>query len=93
MPIVCGATAFTCQTTGETFILVINEGLFFGDKLEHSLLNPNQLRYSGVVVADNPFNQAEPLSFSTTDLDIPLQHSGTTTTPPSANLIHVLTFI
>ena len=54
IPIVCGATAFTCQQSGETIILIINEGLSFGDKLEHSLLNPNQLRFSRVVINNNP---------------------------------------
>ena len=56
IPIVCGATALTCQLSGETLISIINKGLCFGDKLEHSLLNPTQLQYSGVVVIDNPFD-------------------------------------
>jgi hypothetical protein len=43
VPIVTGATAYTCQTSGQTFILVINEGLWFGHKLSHSLINLNQL--------------------------------------------------
>jgi hypothetical protein len=86
IPNVCGATAFTCQQSGNTFILIINEGLYFGDKLEHSLLNPNQLQYSGVIVNDNPFDKAAPLSISTMKIDIPLQIRGTnifleTTTP------------
>ena len=91
IPIICGATAFTCQQSGETFSLIINEGLYFGDKLEHSLLNPNQLRFSGVVVNDNPFDKAAPLLISTTEIDIPLQISGTnifleTTTPTQREL-------
>ena len=91
IPIVCGATAFTCQQSGETFILIINEGLYFGDKLEHSLLKPNQLRFSGVVVNDNPFDKAALLLISTTEIDIPLQNSGTnifleTTTPTQREL-------
>jgi hypothetical protein len=90
--IVCGATAFTCQlVSGETYISIINEGLYFGDKLERSLLNPNQLQYSGVVVNDNPFDKAVPLSISTTKIDILLQISGTnifleTTTPTQREL-------
>ena len=43
MPIVTGATAYTCQSSGQTFILVINEGLWFGPKLSHSLFNQNQI--------------------------------------------------
>ena len=33
VPIVSAATAFTCQRTGQTYILVINEALWFGDRL------------------------------------------------------------
>ena len=39
VPIVTGATAYTCQSSGQTFILVINEGLWFGSRLSHSLFN------------------------------------------------------
>lgn len=55
VPIVRGATAVQCQETGETFILIINEGLWYGDKMDHSLINPNQLRHFGVEVCDNPY--------------------------------------
>jgi hypothetical protein len=71
--------------------------LYFGDKLEHSLLNPNQLRYSGVVVNDNPFDQAAPLLISTTEIDIPLLISGTTiffeTTTPTQRELDTCTHI
>ena len=43
VPIITGATAYTCQHTGQTYILIINEGLWLGTKMDHSLLNPNQL--------------------------------------------------
>ena len=89
IPIISGATAWTCQESGQTFILVVNEGLWFGSKLQSTLLNPNQLRYSGVTVADNPFNPAEPLSIVHEDLTIPLSLQGTTiflnTTTPKQN--------
>ena len=78
IPIISGATAWTCQESGQTFILVVNEGLWFGSKLQSTLLNPNQLRYSGVTVADSPFNPAEPLSIVHEDLAIPLSLQGTT---------------
>ena len=77
VPIITGATAYTCQSSGETFILVINEGLWFGTKLSHSLLNQNQLRYNGVMVQDNPFDTTKPLSITHSDLSIPLLLSGT----------------
>ena len=41
VPIVIGASAYT-NTQGVTYILLINEALYYGDKMDHSLLNPNQ---------------------------------------------------
>ena len=91
VPIVSGATAYTCQCSGPTYILVVNKGLWFGEKLQNTLLNPNQLRFAGVTVADNPFNTAEPISIEHSKLTIPLSISGTTilldtTTPTQTEL-------
>ena len=55
VPIVSAATAWDDEN-GMTWLLIINEGLFYGNKLDHSLLNPNQLRYHGVIYNDNPFD-------------------------------------
>ena len=52
VPIVSGGTAWDDPITGNTFILVFNESLFYGNKLDHSLLNPNQLRFHGVDLWD-----------------------------------------
>ena len=41
IPIVRGATAVQDQDTGETYIFVINEGLWYGNRMYHSLINPN----------------------------------------------------
>ena len=77
VPIVTGATSYTCQKTGQTYILVINEGLWFGPKLSHTLLNQNQIRFSGVSVHDNPFDPDSPLCIEHPDVTIPLDISGT----------------
>jgi hypothetical protein len=77
IPIVSAATAYTDQETGQTYILVINEGLWFGDKLTNSLLNPNQLRFAGTTVFDNPFDRINPISIHHDDLIIPLLQAGT----------------
>ena len=42
VPIVSGATAWDDPSDGKTWILVINEGLYYGTQLDHSLINPNQ---------------------------------------------------
>ena len=78
IPIVSAATAFTCQDTGQTFILVINEALWFGDRLAHSLINLNQVRFRGITVNDNPFDPRNPISIKTDNVDIPLHLLGTT---------------
>ena len=77
--IVSAATAYTDQTSGHTYILVINEGLWFGGKeLSNTLLNSNQLWYSGVKVFDKPFDCEHPISIHHEEVVIPLLESGTT---------------
>jgi hypothetical protein len=78
VPIISGVTAYTCQNSGQIFILVSNEGLWFDHKLPHSLLNhQNQIRYNGISVWDNPFDHSNPLSIEHPDVIIPLLTSGT----------------
>ena len=66
--VVSGATSYTCQHTGETYILWIHEGLYFGEGLPgHSLVSPNQLRHNGTQVQDNPYNTKNPMSIQGDD--------------------------
>ena len=53
IPIGTAATAWT-DRNGQTFILRLNQVLLFGDRLDHSLLCPNQLRHFGHKVDDVP---------------------------------------
>ena len=71
VPIATAGTAWTSTDTGETYILVFHEGLWMGYQMEHSLLNPNQLRHFGVTVQDSPFADA-PLYISTENGDFVL---------------------
>ena len=57
VPIVTGATAYDSPITGETYILLFNESLYYGTRMDHSLFNPNQIRKYGVPVWDNPFDK------------------------------------
>jgi hypothetical protein len=79
VPIVTGATAVTSSETGETIILVFHEAIWMGNQLDHSLLNPNQMRFHGITVQDNPY---APNSLHITSPDdefmLPLQSDGTT---------------
>ena len=47
-------TAYDCPDSGQVFILVFNEALYFGERMAHTLLCPNQLRAYGVTVDDTP---------------------------------------
>ena len=67
IPIVSGATAYDDPISGNTFILVLNEALYYGPKLDHSLINPNQCRAYGIEFWDNPFDKTKDLSISIND--------------------------
>jgi hypothetical protein len=78
VPIVSAATAYDDPVSGRTFILILHECLYYGTKLDHSLINPNQLRSGGTPVWDNPFDINHDLSIECeNDLDIPLKMNGT----------------
>lgn len=53
IPIVKAALAYDA-VTGETFILLFGQALYFGSKIDHIRLNPNQIRMNGVEVDDVP---------------------------------------
>ena len=79
VPIVTGATAVTSAATGMTHILVFNEAIWMGDLLDHSLINPNQLRHHGIDVQDNPFSAiAMHISADDDEFIHPMQADGTT---------------
>ncbi len=58
VPIATVATAWSDPLTGEAYILIFHEALYFGNNMDHSLINPNQLRHYGVTVNDNPYDRA-----------------------------------
>ena len=77
MPIVTGPSAYT-DNTGITYILIIHEALFYRDKLDYSLLNPNQIRANHVDCWDNSYDNSRLLSIEAPDtLAIPLDFDGT----------------
>ena len=80
VPIVTAATLWQDLKTGQNYILIINEGLYMGDKVKVTLLCPNQMRFNGLVVADVP-RQFDPESshsiyIPNSDLRIPLDVAG-----------------
>lgn len=59
--IVTGATAVDLED-GSTVICVFGQGLWFGDRMEKSLINPNQCRHYGVYLCDDPTDPNRPLA-------------------------------
>ena len=58
--------------------MVINEALYYSDKLYHSLINTNQLRCYETMVWDNPFDLYRDLCIETDDVNtIDLTPDGT----------------
>ena len=54
IPVAKTATAYDHPYDHETYILVTSQSLYFGDKLENTLLCPNQMRSHGFEVDDVP---------------------------------------
>ena len=72
IPIVAGESAYA-DSNGTSFILIINKALFYGSEIDHSLLNPNQLRFNNLHSWNNPYDKNNPLSIRAHDvLTIPL---------------------
>ena len=85
-----GATVWTNVTDETAYLLIFHESLWMGDKLDHTMVNPNQLQAYGVNVQDNPFD-AKPLSMTTDDTSVELYSEGTiicrnTRTPTESEL-------
>ena len=78
VPIVSGATKYD-HPSGQSYILIINEALFYGRKMDHSLINPNQVRHGGVGFWDNPYDYNHKLGMEVyeNDMNIPMEYQGT----------------
>jgi hypothetical protein len=78
VPIVAGATAYDDTASGLKYILIFNETLYYGSKLDHTLINPNQVRNYGIGFCDNPFDKERGLLIDVNDeLWIPMYTYGT----------------
>ena len=78
VPIVNASTTFTNDETGETLILRFNQVLWYGKRLSMSLINPNQIRHSGLAVSDDPTDKTRDFGIVGDDFYIPIGMSGTT---------------
>jgi hypothetical protein len=66
VPIVTAATAYDTDQ-GETIILTFGQGLWFGDRMERSLINPNQCRAHGINICDDPTDKHRRLGIELDD--------------------------
>jgi hypothetical protein len=88
----------TCATAvdmldGSTIILIIHEALYFGAGMDHSLINPNQIRITGIPVNDDPFDMSRPFGIGHPGAYIPFSTEGATIyfrsrTPTNEELDH-----
>ena len=62
IPIITAVTGFT-STIGRQYILVFNEALYI-NYMNHTLINPNQLRHFDTEVQDNPYHATDPMSIT-----------------------------
>ena len=61
-----------------TYILIVNEALYFGNDMDHSLINPNQNRHFGIPVSDNPYDEDKELGIDHETAFIPFMTDGST---------------
>jgi hypothetical protein len=74
------ATAWDRPENGQTYILEYHQGLWFRNKLSHSLINPDQSQVFGIYLCDDPFDPYIKLEIRDpeTGMVIPLSMHGTT---------------
>ena len=58
VPIVTAATAYDDPADGTTYILILNQAIYMGDKISNTLLCPNQMRFYGIIMDDVPLHLA-----------------------------------
>jgi hypothetical protein len=77
VPVATSATLYTFED-GEKVILVFHDALYFGGTMDHSLINPNQIRFNDIDVMDNPFGNPDNIGIRHEDCFIPFVTEGTT---------------
>ncbi|MGH3053527.1 MAG: hypothetical protein ACRDL7_00940, partial [Gaiellaceae bacterium] len=59
IPVIKAGTAYNDPITGVTYILILSQALYFGDRMSNTLICPNQLRANGLIVDDVPRHLSE----------------------------------
>ena len=66
MPIVTCATAVRIKN-GLTVVLIFGQGLWFGDRMDKSLINPNQCIHYGITVCSDPIDNYSDIGLAIDD--------------------------
>ena len=56
IPIVRAGSVYLDPATGAEYLLVIDQAMYFGSRMSHSLINPNQIRHYGHSLCDDPYD-------------------------------------
>jgi len=76
---ICSAATAVELVSGETIILDFGQGLWFGDRLNHLLINPNQRRSYGILTCDDPTDRHRDIRMELDDrYFLPFKMRGTT---------------
>ncbi|KAG7369925.1 reverse transcriptase RNA-dependent DNA polymerase [Nitzschia inconspicua] len=76
VPVVRMSTVWSDPDSSEDYLLVMDQCLWFGQLLKHSLINPNQIRDYGHPVHDDPYRH-EVFGIETDKAFIPFDTTGT----------------
>ena len=78
LPICTGVTSLTIYS-GELVILEFEQGLWFGNGMEKSMINPNQCQKFGIKICDDPTNPHRNMGIEAPEeLFIPMTMKGST---------------
>ena len=80
IPIGTAATVWVDPSNGANYLLLFHESIYFGNRLGHTLLCPNQMRDNGLTVHDVPkqyeLTSTHSIIIPGTDVSIPLRMRG-----------------
>jgi hypothetical protein len=78
IPVARCATTYTCPDSGQSILLIADQVLYFGDSMEHTLINPHQIRSHGYSLCDDPWDPNRTLGLDTEHFFIPFFTTGST---------------
>jgi hypothetical protein len=55
----CGTVWRMSPNTGHEYLLISDQMLWFGNQMDHLLINPNQIHEYGIPMYDDPFSQSQ----------------------------------